>query len=206
MHPHYNSNYLYRERWISFVYQIDLLQQIQPQSALEIGVGPGVLRFMGSSTLPKCHYINMDLDLSLNPNICADLRHIPLCDNSIEALVCCQVLEHIPFDDFFEALVEFKRVCSKRIIISLPDVSPFFFLRFPGLRRLIPKLWRGYSCESLFPQEHSFEDHGQHYWEIGKKNFPLKRILNEINKLHFKKIDHFRMVERNYWHFFVLDV
>ena len=157
MHSHYNSKYLSPERWISFVQQLNLLQQIKPKSVLEVGVGPGVFRFMVSATLPECNYINLDLDASLNPTIHADLRSIPLSDKCIELVVCCQVLEHIPFDNFIETLIEFKRICNKRIIISLPDVSPFFFLRFPGGRRLIPKLWKGYSCGSLFHKSIAFK-------------------------------------------------
>ena len=48
-----------------------------------------------------------------------------------------------------EALKELKRVCKKRIIISLPDVNPFFFIRFHKLRRILPFLWRGFSLPRI---------------------------------------------------------
>jgi hypothetical protein len=123
----------------------------------------------------------------------------------LDAVFCCQVLEHLPYQLFVPAMTELRRVVSRRVVISLPDESLFFFLRMRGSRRFLPKLWKGISLPRPFPERHDFETHGQHYWEIGKKDFPVGRILDDISRTSLVLKDHFRMVDRPYWHFFVLD-
>ena len=203
---HYKSGYLNKERWFSYVYQIDLLSKIAPESALEIGVGPGAVRSMLEASYPDCNYFSVDFDADLLPTVCADVTRLPLANNAVDVAFCCQVLEHLPFDQFTPSLMELKRVSRRSVIISLPDVSPNFFLRFTHSRRVLPFLWNGISMPSFFPKAHSFEEHGQHFWEIGKRGYSIRSILSEIQKIGFSDIRHFRMTERSYWHFFVLSL
>lgn len=202
---HYGSSYLYKERWFSFVYQIMTLQDLSPVSVAEIGIGPGVVGSMLTMTYPDCHYVGIDIDQKLSPSVCASVTKLPFASHTFDATFCCQVLEHLPFEQFGVAIAELGRITKRRLVISLPDVSPFFFLRFLGSRRLLPTLWKGFSLPTLLPQQHDFHIHGQHYWEIGKHNFPVGRIIKEMQKHWGGPIQHFRMTERNYWHFFILD-
>ncbi len=203
---HYGAAYLYKERWFSFVYQVMALSGIEPARVAEIGVGPGVVGDMLRATYPGCEYVGIDIDRSLFPSVCASVEALPFANASFDATFCCQVLEHLPFDRFSVAISELKRITSQRLVISLPDVSPFFFLRFSHGRRFIPWLWNGLSLPTLLPRRHCFEEHGQHYWEIGKLGFPLRRIVRELNEIGFSNIRHFRMTERPYWHFFILEI
>lgn len=203
---HYGVAYLYKERWFSFVYQVMALSGINPIRVAEIGVGPGVVGDMLRKTYPGCEYVSVDIDSRLSPTVCASVESLPFSAGSFEATFCCQVLEHLPFDRFSVAIGELKRITTKRLVISLPDVSPFFYLRFSHSRRLFPWLWNGISLPNLFPRDHSFKEHGQHHWEIGKTGFPLRRIISELRAVGFSDIQHYRMTERAYWHFFVLRI
>lgn len=203
---HYGAAYLYKERWFSFVYQVMALSGIEPVRVAEIGVGPGVVGDMLRATYPGCEYVGIDIDSSLSPSVCASVETLPFANGSFDATFCCQVLEHLPFDQFAVSIGELKRITSRRLVISLPDVSPFFFLRFSHSRRLLPWLWNGVSLPSLFPRRHSFEEHGQHYWEIGKSGFPIRNVIRELQEIGFSGIRHFRMTERPYWHFFILEI
>lgn len=49
---------------------------------------------------------------------------------------------------------------------------------------------------------HKFD--GQHYWEIGKKGYPLNRITNDIKNAGFKIVKTYRVFEIPYQRFFVL--
>jgi hypothetical protein len=203
---HYSAEYLSRERWMSFVYQVTSVADLAPSKVVEVGIGPGVVGEMVRSTYPGCDYVSVDIDPALGPMVCADVTALPFADRSFDVAFCCQVLEHLPYPSFPAALSELKRVARQRVVISLPDVSPFLYLRATGLRRLLPSLWAGLSLPALRPKPHSFEEHGQHYWEIGKRDYALPRILATIDDAGFSRVRHFRMVERNYWHFFLLDV
>jgi ubiquinone/menaquinone biosynthesis C-methylase UbiE len=204
---HYGENYLSFERWVSFVHQINALRGMDPKRVLEIGVGPGATGAMVEIAHPGCDYISVDLDPTLDSSIRGDVRRLPFDERTFDAAFCCQVLEHLPYDDFLTSLGEIRRVTRRRVVISLPDVRPFIYLRArpPASRRILPWLWRGISLPALPPRTHKFDAHGQHHWEIGKRGYPLRRVLSDIKSLGWSKVSHYRMIERNYWHFFLLD-
>lgn len=202
---HYGAGYLSRERWISYVAQVNAVIDLKPTRIAEIGVGPGVVGAMIEATYPGCQYVSVDIDPVLKPMVCASVTALPFADGGLDAVFCCQVLEHLPYEMFVSALHELARVVTRRVVISLPDVSPFFFLRFRGSRRILPTLWKGVSLPHPFPPVHDFAAHGQHYWEIGKKGFPVGRILSDTAAANLKVGGHYRLVERPYWHFFLLD-
>jgi len=190
---------------MSFVYQVTSISDLEVHKVAEIGVGPGVVRGMMKSTYPDCEYTTIDIDPALAPDICASVTDLPVEDKAYDALFCCQVLEHLPYEQFDICIRELCRVTKKRLIVSLPDVSPFFYLRVYKGRRLLGPLWKGLSLPNLFPAEHDISSHGQHYWEIGAKGYRVSRIIKDLEKNGAKVIDHFRMTERNYWHFFLLE-
>ena len=203
---HYGASYLSHERWMSYVHQVTAIADLNPARVAEIGVGPGVVGDMVRTTYPGCDYVSVDIDPTLRPQVCASVVDLPFADASFDATFCCQVLEHLPYDLFRPALAELRRITRCRVVISLPDVSPFFFLRARGSRRLLPGLWNGFSLPSVRQPVHDFAIHGQHHWEIGVRGYPLRCILADIKQAGFTQPQHFRMVERSYWHFFLLDV
>jgi predicted SAM-dependent methyltransferase len=202
---HYGAQYLSRDRWLSYVTQVMTLMDVKPSRVAEIGIGPGVVGAMVEATYPGCQYFSIDIEQNLHPDICASVTALPFSKGAMDAVFCCQVLEHLPYEEFLPALFELGRVAASRVVISLPDESPFFFFRARGSRRFLPGLWKGFSFTHPLPKTHDYIAHGQHYWEIGKKGFPISRILADINTTGMALKDHFRMVERPYWHFFVLD-
>lgn len=202
---HYNERYLTRERWLSYVYQIHALEDVAPTSILEVGRGAGAVAEMTRLNFPRCRLVTIDIEPALKPDVVGSVTALPFADKSFDAAFCCQVLEHLPFEQFGVALGELARVARRRLVLSLPDVSPFFYMRIHGLRRMTPVLWRGITLPSLAPRPHDFASHGQHYWEIGKKGYPTRRVVAEIEKAGFRVERRFRMVERNYWHFFILE-
>lgn len=201
---HYGAHYLSRERWMSYVYQVTALADVQPSLVAEIGVGPGVVRDMVSATYPTCRYVSIDVAPALDPDVSASVAALPFVDRAFDAVFCCQVLEHLPYTSFVPALKELGRVTKRRLVLSLPDVSPFFYLRVKGARRFLGPLWRGISLPHPFPRLHDFASDGQHYWEIGTRGYPIGRILSDIGNAGLRLEDQFRMIERSYWHFFLL--
>ncbi|MCF8002333.1 MAG: class I SAM-dependent methyltransferase [Halanaerobiales bacterium] len=162
---YFNEKYDSKNRIISYWQQIEEVKNCNPESILEIGIGN---KFV-SDYLKKHNYDikTLDIDLELEPDKVGSVIDIPFEDNSFECILCCEVLEHLPYEKFSVALNELKRVSKKRVIISIPDISRKyrFLIQIPKIgeiKFLIP-------IPRLKKVENEFD--GQHYWEIGKKIF-----------------------------------
>jgi ubiquinone/menaquinone biosynthesis C-methylase UbiE len=169
---------------------------------LEIGIGSGVL----GAILKKidCPYKSMDIDPELTPDYVGSILKIPFSNDSFDVVGCFQVLEHLPFGQFHHALNELLRVACKAVIISLPDDGKLW-----SYSLYIPKLG---TKRVQFPRPftktvaHTFD--GEHYWEINKKGYEIKRIKEIIENIsqghHFMLERNYRVWENTYHHFFVI--
>ncbi|MDD5749184.1 MAG: methyltransferase domain-containing protein [Patescibacteria group bacterium] len=196
---HYNfSSYVTLDRWSSYWYQIKEILALQPAEVLEIGVGDKVLAsYLKNNT--TINYKNVDIAEDLSPDILGDVRKLPLADNSFDLVCAFEVLEHLPFEDFDQAIAELKRVSKKYILLSLPHWGRHFSFKI-FLPKIGYKKWQ-YKFDKK-PIAHQFR--GEHYWEIGKKNYPLKRIKKHIQKAGLELVKDNIAFESPYHHFFIL--
>lgn len=190
------NQYIKKDRFMSYFYQLKIIYQIMPKKVLEIGPGFNFIKKVINNDMD---YITLDNNKNLSPDIHGSLLEIPLPDNSIDLILCCQVLEHLPFSNFEKALDEFHRITKKNILISLPYAGYYLniifnisFLKEKSLSIFIPKFFK----------KHNFN--GQHYWEIGKKSYSLKKITNILKK-KFKIIKQLHPIENKYHIFFLLE-
>lgn len=188
--------YCYPDRWASYYYQLREIIELNPSSVLEIGTGDGVLKqYLTNNT--KIIYQNLDIAEDLKPDILGSVEKIPLPDKSVDVVVAFEVLEHIPFDKFEQALAEIARVARKAVVISLPHFGPpiTFSMKIPFLPEI------RFAFKIPFLRKHVFN--GEHYWEVGKKGYPVREI-RRIIKGHFSVEKDFIPFENQYHHFFVL--
>ena len=197
---HYNfTNYLSRKKWNSIYYQIDEINKLNPDSILEIGVGTGILKLIMKNYF-NFNYESIDIDEKLNPNHIGSVLELPFSDNKYDVICCFQVLEHIPYEYFQTALSEIFRVAKKSVLISLPDTGKV-------LKFHIPKFFK----MKLYPlpfltikKKHVFD--GEHYWEINKKGYEIKEIINKMteisNRNNFILDKEYQIWEFPYHHFF----
>jgi SAM-dependent methyltransferase len=202
---HYDGTYQSEGRWLSYVRQLSLAKDLAPGRVLEVGVGPGSLRAIFAIAHSDCEFVGLDIRTDLSTDVCGDVRHLPFADRAFDVVYCCQVLEHLPYESFVEALTELRRVTAKRLVLSLPDDGLFFYARIRGLRRILPWLWDGFSLPNLRPATIDVREHGQHFWEVGRRGYPAARIRRDADHPEFRRAQEFRMVERPYWHFYVYD-
>ncbi len=195
---YYNLRYDSKERWISYWHQIDEIMRKNPRTVLEIGVGNKTvsdhLKNNGLS-VTTC-----DLDESLNPDVVASVTKLPFKNNSFDMVLCAEVLEHLRFNQTHKGLKEIYRITKKFAVISLPhfSITNFYF----GFK-FIPYLPRKEFMLKLdFPLKHEFL--GEHFWEIGKKGYPLKRIKEVVKKTGFIIERSFYPKENPRHHFFIL--
>ena len=190
--PDYND----KGRWASYWHQIKEVLAFNPKKILVIGKGGGLVPAYLKNL--ELEILTLDIDSSLNPDITASVLNMPVDDNSFDIVLCAEVLEHLPFGDFHRALAEIKRVAKFGAIISLPHFGPAikFLLKLPFFPE-IKLLWK-----LPYPIKHQFK--GEHYWEIGKRNYPLKLIKSEMIKSGFSIEYDYIAFENPLHHFFVL--
>ena len=196
--PYLNSSYDTKRRFCGYWHQIDEIISLKPENILEIGVGSG---FVASYLKNKNHnVVSFDILEELNPDAVGSVVHLPFGNKSFSVVSCCEVLEHLPYSEFSQALCEIHRVSQKHVVLSLPDDSAIykFDIQFSKLM-MIKKL---FSDPFHKPNVHKFDGH--HYWEIGKVNFPLEKILHKISMAQFKVINTYQVIERPFQRFFVL--
>lgn len=72
-----------------------------------------------------CDYKTLDSVPDYKPDIIGDIKAIPLDDNSVDAVICRAVLEHI--DDPFKAVAEIYRILRPegKCLVSLPFLYPY---------------------------------------------------------------------------------
>ena len=146
-----------------------------------------------------------DFDKELKPDIVGDVRDMKgVKDNSFDVVMACEVLEHIPWDDVPEALRELRRVSNGYVVVSLPQYGWSF-----NINLVIPFLDRFTKKKSLnigffihrFYSNVTFD--GQHYWEVGCKDYSLKRVRELFSK-YFNIEDEFEVELNRFHRFFVL--
>ena len=193
---HYDFlKYVKKSRFMSYYYQIMYIYRIKPKKILEIGRGND---FLKNVLKDQFNYKTLDIDQELNPDYVGSVTKIPLKDSSFDLVCCFQVLEHLSFNKFEEALKEIHRVSNRYVLISLPRSGIDFKLEIK--LPLIKNVRLKFSIPKFF-KRHKFD--GQHYWEIGKKNYSINKI-KKIIKEYFIIEEINNPYENPYHIFFIL--
>lgn len=193
-----SKNYDTKERFCSYWHQIHEVLELNPANLLEIGIGN---EFVSDYLRKKnIRVTTLDVYFELKPDIVGTVTKIPMLDKSFDTVMCCEVLEHLPYHSFPAALKEIFRVTRKYAVLSLPDVTTVYRVnielpRMKPIKKLIPH---------PFHRSAPHEFDGEHYWEIGKTGHELERILSQIKKLNYKLLKTYRVFEFYYHRLFVL--
>lgn len=194
--PYKFKKYVYFERWVSYWYQINEILNLEPKKVLEVGIGNEIV----SDCLKKegIEIVTLDINKELKPDIIGSVENIPLEDNSVEVILCAEVLEHLPFEKFEQCLKELKRVTRRYLVLSLPHFGPplKLALKMPFLKQ-VKLAWK-------IPYHPKHPSPGKHYWEIGKKGYHPQKIKKIISK-YFKIRKEFIPFASQYHHFYILE-
>ena len=134
------------------------------------------------------------------------MSQCPFRDKSYDVVLACEVLEHIPWKDVDKALSELHRVSKKYVVISIPYSSVIRFellLTFPLIGRILKRPF----LNLFFRIPYFFKGikfSGEHYWEMGRKDYPRKKIKFVFEK-YFKILKEVRPILNDYHHFFILE-
>ncbi|MFA4833285.1 MAG: methyltransferase domain-containing protein [Patescibacteria group bacterium] len=166
------------DTWMNFWYQVFYVLSLKPKTVLEIG--PGNKTVTEALKKNNVQVTTIDIDSSLNPDIVASVAELPFQEKSFDLVLCCEVLEHLPYDLFKDSLKEIKRVCRHQAVLCLPNAGIVFsfcfklpLIKSKNIFFKVPFFWR----------KHVFN--GQHYWETGKKSYSISRIKKDIISVGF---------------------
>jgi SAM-dependent methyltransferase len=197
---HYCGNYDTKERFCSYWHQIQEIRECNPKIVLEIGIGNG---FVSEYLLKRgFDIVRSDLDSKLLPDVTCTILDTPFLDDSFDVVACFELLEHLPFENFEKALLEIRRISRNWVVLSVPDSTQAyrFDLQLPKIGD-IRKLVLLPNIRFRKPIE-KFD--GEHYWQIGKDGYPLKRINACFTKAKLFVMKTYRVFEMPYHRFFIL--
>ena len=173
---HYNAEYFGYGRHFSMAHQVAETMDARPRAVLEVGVGSGLtaqaLRTLGVAVT------TLDIEESLAPDIVGSVLSIPCESGAFDVALCCQVLEHLPFERFGAALRELRRVVNGRLVLSLPDSSRRIRCDL-DVFRMVRWRWSADIVRREAMPLRRLEEMG-HHWEIGYRDTPLKRVAAAI--------------------------
>lgn len=158
---YFSAGYFAHAQLLSLSQQIHDIYALQPTSILEIGPGNGFV----STYLRRAGFevVTADINPALEPDICAPLSEIPqhLNGRRFDLVVCCEVLEHMPFEQF-EPNIKTLRTLGDRLYMTLPNYRKAFGIG--GLLRLPRMPHKAFSWYFTFRQKRKLTD--QHFWEV----------------------------------------
>jgi hypothetical protein len=158
--------------------QLDLLSGLDTRRVLEVGPYLGFV----TALLDNAGYDVTTLDLfsppfhkPQRPNIEADLTALdPEVIAGFDTILCCETLEHLPWDEASNVLGGFHASGAQNLILSVPYEGfqmgwSIYFNPFTWRHAFSLKKLRGGKTFKVH------EDPWGHKWEIGYKGYPLKR-------------------------------
>lgn len=196
---HYLSDsYDEKGRFASYWHQIYEIRRLAPESILEIGVGNALVS--GYLKQRGFNLTTADIDEALKPDHVCSVLELPFTNSKFSVVACFEVLEHLPYEDFAAALAELYRVAAGNVLISLPDATRAYRIDIQVPR--VGEFKKLVSFPFVSPPAHEFN--GEHYWEIGKAGYPLRRITAAMTAQGFLLEKTYRVFEMPYHRFFVL--
>lgn len=188
--------YAFEGRFVSYYVQLKEVLAGNPSSILEVGVGDKVFcSFIKNNT--EVPYTSVDIAEDLHPDVVGSILALPFADKSFDVVCAFEVLEHLPFEQFGDALKELCRVARTQVVISIPHFGPMlsFSLKIPFLPQI------RFAWKIPFPKKHI--SNGQHHWEVGKRGYSISLIRKKLAAEGVLVRD-FVPFGNPYHHFFVL--
>lgn len=195
---YFNVGYNHKARWLTYFYQIQLLNKYNGKNILEIGPGHGWVKLIADDL--GLHIETVDIDPDLKPDYVATVDQLPVDDARYDIVCAFEVLEHLPFSTFRKNLVEMGRASKGCVIISLPDHRHTLF----HFRMKVPFL-KYFEILIKIPTTKNHVFDGQHYWEIGKKGYQVRDVKREIESAGFRIKESLVFPDTPRNHFFVLE-
>lgn len=205
---HYDfAKYVSNDRWNSYYQQIiETLGCKDCKNVLYVGMGDGIV----TDVLKKAgkNVKNLDFDKALKPDYVGSVTEIKKALkkdwNKFDVILCCQVLEHVPYSEFEKTVEQLAECAQKRLIISLPNANRKVRLYLSGIKGTHKKL---FLIKRHFKENWDLEKDGsgEHYWEIDAKGCPTQQDIVEVLRKYIPRLGYYTLFDNPYHMFFVMD-
>ena len=180
----------------SMGFQVQQLWHLRPRRVLEIGIGNGfVSTFLRQAGI---EVVTADINPALKPDICAPLSDLPsrLRGERFDVVSCCEVLEHMPFDQFDGNLHTLASLATNAFV-SLPGHSVWAGL---SGRLGVHNRFINVHLGLRIPNRRRLTD--GHFWEIDSRWATRRGALVQGMRRHFARVEHGVFPMHRYHYYF----
>ena len=185
MEYYHSDNYFSYDRLWSYSEQIQHIMRMQPRNLIEIGVGNGfVSEFLRKTGIDVKTF---DINPDLQPDVVAPVQEVGdfIEPGEYDLISCCEVLEHLPFEEFEPIVREFSCL-AERLFLTLP-VFGTRRIGFGGLVQL-PGFSRWLGLWLRLPKRRQpLPD--MHFWEIDYSKQTRKERIMQILRKHYRDVE-----------------
>ena len=192
--PFWSKNtYDHKARWLNFHTQINAIAKMirreggLPFEVLEVGTTQSKLI---QNYLKQFGVTVKTLDLKdqYNPDFLCSIVKTTCLDNSFDAVIACEILEHTTWEEFKQSLYEIHRITRKYAFITLPDVGHTLislYIKIPFLKPLT--IFKKIPNREPMPKRKP----GAHQWEINRPETSPQKVRKEMEQAGFKVLEQF---------------
>ncbi len=161
------------DHWRLYWKQQELIRpKLRPgDSVFEIGVGSG---FTANYLRSKGHHVTtFDIDEEKGPDICGNIVTHSFEGQSFDHVLAFEVFEHIPYEQFLDALDRLQKICRKSLILSVPVAKreiAWMEFKVPRIRKR--KLALAFKKRNIAC--------AHHFWELGFGGISQPKLLRHL--------------------------
>ena len=178
-----SENYFSLKQLFSLAHQLHSIHRLRPEGILEIGIGNGFV----STFLRRAGYdvVTADINSHLEPDVVAAIGDLPahLAGREFDLVVCCEVLEHMPFEELEQNIAVMSRL-GRRLFLTIPDSRRVFGIG--GIVRL-PK-WAPFILNRYVAVPGNGRVGPAHFWEIGSSPGTSMEVIETTLGRYYRDI------------------
>lgn len=206
--PSYYSFEAYntKHRMLTYWYQISEVLKAKPTSALEVGIGTGVVTSYLKHVGVKL--TTADINEALAPDVCTSV--LELKDNpqisTFDVVMCFRVLHHVPFKYFSVALDNMSKVSKEYVILTLPvdEVRLYGMYRYTSSSIFSLSLRLPLFFKNIVRKGGVRKNIGSGLWQIDSTKETSRKKVEETISHRFEMVKSYRLPEDSSHRMYVL--